>query len=107
MSKLVEDLEETYEALDCERVMFKPAEDLFEKQNEGIPEDFGKKDPLTTFQPVLFCLVCETEMSSIKTLGLHCEGKDHKKQVNQKYNQERLRDARIQVRNKTILICYS
>ena len=29
---------------------FRPPEDLFERQSMGMPEDFGKKDPLSTFQ---------------------------------------------------------
>jgi len=71
---------------------FRPPEDLFERQSMGMPEDFGKKDPLSTFQPVLYCMVCETEMSSIKTLELHTKGTDHQKNVQHKINSERLQN---------------
>jgi len=76
---------------------FRPSTDLFDVQDDGFPEDFGKKDPRTTFQPVMYCLVCETEMSSIKTLGLHCEGTDHQKHVARIRNKERREDSKIEV----------
>ena len=43
-------------------------------------------------QPVLYCMVCETEMSSIKTLELHTKGTDHQKNVQHKNNSERLQN---------------
>ena len=43
-------------------------------------------------QPVLYCMVCETEVSSIKTLELHTKGTDHQKNVQHKINSERLQN---------------
>jgi len=56
---------------------FRPDEDMFDIQDHALPEDFGKKDKTTTFQPNFVCNVCKTEVSSIKTLQMHCEGAPH------------------------------
>ena len=85
---------------------FRPPEDLFERQSMGMRRDFGKKDPLSTFQPVLYCMVCETEVSSIKTLELHSKGTDHQKNVQHKINRERLQNnwiSPMEVRGKKLL----
>ena len=51
----------------------RPAEDMYNCQNSGIPEDYGKKDKRTTEQAKFWCCVCECESASIKTLDAHCE----------------------------------
>ena len=51
----------------------RPSEDMFLCQNNGIPEDYGKKDKRTTEQAHFYCCVCECQSASLKTLRAHCE----------------------------------
>ena len=48
-------------------------EDMYNCQNNGIPEDYGKKDKRTTEQAHFYCCVCECQSASLKTLRAHCE----------------------------------
>ena len=51
----------------------KTPEDMYNCQNNGIPEDYGKKDKRTTEQAHFYCCVCECQSASLKTLRAHCE----------------------------------
>ena len=42
--------------------------DLFEEQERGLPELFGKKDRTTTLQPYFTCLLCQCDLMSVVTL---------------------------------------
>lgn len=49
------------------------SEDIFELQDIGIPESLGKKNKSTTEQAIFVCIICECELSSIKTFADHCQ----------------------------------
>ena len=48
-------------------------DDIFDLQDIGIPDNLGKKDKATTEQAIFACLICECELSSIKTFSDHCK----------------------------------
>jgi len=56
-----------------------PSIDFYRFQNETrhIPDDFCHKDKQTTLQAFFFCIVCECELKSIKSLQDHCKGTKH------------------------------
>jgi len=51
--------------------------DLFDKQDDGLDETYGKKDKKTGIQNYFYCFLCECELMSIKTLRLHSTGNQH------------------------------
>ena len=59
----------------------KPSEDMYLCQNNGIPEDYGKKDKKTTEQAHFYCCVCECQSASLKTLRAHCEVIKHQSRM--------------------------
>lgn len=75
------------------------SEDMFHCQEQGIPEEYGKKDKRTTEQANFYCCVCECPSASIKTLRAHCEGTQHKRKAEQAFQQYQYRERM----NKTSL----
>lgn len=52
---------------------FRRPQDIYDLQDDGIPESLGKKDKTTTEQAIFACMICECELSSIKTFAAHCQ----------------------------------
>ena len=69
---------------------YKPPEDLFYKQSEGLNDMYGKKDKQTTEQSYFTCNLCECDLKSVVTLRAHCRGLKHvKKSLNKKLEYNR------------------
>ncbi|CAM6054848.1 unnamed protein product [Sphagnum tenellum] len=58
-------------------MFFRPPEDLFAVQAQGIPASFCKKDRRTTEQALFYCKLCECDLKSIDTLRVHVKGLQH------------------------------
>ena len=58
--------------------------DLFDEQNNGLPDYYGKKDKQTTEQAWFTCNVCECDLKSVVTLRAHCKGSQHVRKALQK-----------------------
>ena len=88
-----------------ETTLSKPSEDLFFRQNdiEGLRKRFFTKDPVTTFMPYLFCLVCDNSFAGndkknhLKGLYYHCISLYHRNRMS-KYKEERNLAATKEIR---------
>ena len=58
--------------------------DLFEEQENGLHEWYGKKDMTTTEMAYFTCNVCMCDMRTVTTLRAHCKGTQHIRKVVQK-----------------------
>jgi len=67
----------------------KESEDFYEFQQRvrEIPEDFCHKDRHTTSQACFFCLVCDCDLKSLKSLKDHVEGNKHIRKACEKKRQ--------------------
>lgn len=74
-------------------------EDFFEFQQrvKQIPEDFCHKDKQTTSQACFFCLVCDCDLKSLKSLKDHVTGNKHIRKACEKKRQ--LYGAPAQIQN--------
>jgi len=64
-------------------------EDFFNFQNrrKHIPDDFCHKDRDSGTQAVFFCLVCDCDLKSVKSLGDHAKGNKHIRKALEKKRQ--------------------
>ena len=58
--------------------------DLFEEQENGLPEWYGKKDMTTTEMAYFTCHMCMCDMRTVATLRAHCKATQHIRKVVQK-----------------------
>ena len=55
--------------------------DLFDKQNDGLPDDFGRRDEQTTERAWFTCNVCQVEINRLASLRGHLMGTQHVKKA--------------------------
>lgn len=51
--------------------------DLFDKQRDGLPDDYGKRDEQTTERAWFTCNLCQIDVYSFAALKAHVKGLKH------------------------------
>ncbi len=63
--------------------------DLFDKQNDGLPDDYGRRDDQTTERAWFKCNVCQVEFNNFDSLKAHLRSARHSLGVWRKILKER------------------
>ena len=62
---------------------------------KGFPVLIGKKDKYTREQAYFTCHVYDCDLKSMKSLGIHCKGKQHMAKALQKKNEWKRENPRV------------